>query len=112
MNFIHHAGIVHRDIKPRNWVFEGAGPGSYEAAPKLIDFGFSVKRYIPGNPEGAGTLAGCLGTLGYLAPEVINSGSLMDGAYDEKCDIWSLGIVFVELLSGQPAFYMEPDQCN
>ena len=93
---------------------------------KLIDFGFSarkprlpglstlvfgaeVKRLMLG--EGPEELKGCLGTLGYLAPEVFSLQSSLisswqvvcslasEEVYDEKCDIWSLGIVFLEMLS-------------
>ena len=37
-------------------------------------------------------LRGCMGTLGYLAPEVVTAGLSNENAYTDKCDIWSLGV--------------------
>eukprot|EP00435_Cladocopium_sp_Y103_P055240 s8_g18.t1 len=90
------------DIKPRNWVYEADGQTI-----KLIDFGFSVKGYL--STEG---LKGCMGTLGYLAPEVVTAGLSNENAYTDKCDIWSLGVVFVELLTGEAAFHRDAGQCD
>jgi calcium-dependent protein kinase len=59
---------------------------------KIIDFGLSTK-FIPGSK-----LTELVGTPYYTAPEVINR------SYDEKCDVWSCGIVLYIMLSGSPPF--------
>ena len=53
-----------------------------------------------------------MGTLGYLAPEVVLAGLSSENAYTDKCDIWSLGVVFLELLTGEPAFHRDAGQCD
>merc|ERR1712050_511158 len=58
------------------------------------------------NPSGA------VGSLGYLAPEVVHCIGDKEAEYNEKCDIWSLGAVFFELLVGWPAFEEEQGSCQ
>lgn len=57
-----------------------------------IDFGFS-RIFNPGVP-----MTAMHGTVYYVSPEV------MDGCYEEKCDIWSIGVIVYMLLSGSPPF--------
>lgn len=57
-----------------------------------IDFGFS-RIFNPGVP-----MTAMHGTVYYVSPEV------MDGCYQEKCDIWSIGVIVYMLLSGSPPF--------
>jgi calcium-dependent protein kinase len=84
---MHCKGYVHRDIKPENLLIDGS-----DNSLKLIDFGLSIKL-----PEGQ-KLRDRQGTPYYLAPEVLNK------CYDNKCDIWSCGVILYILLSGRPPF--------
>jgi calcium-dependent protein kinase len=86
--YLHNKKIAHRDIKPDNILFETVDSLNV----KLMDFGNSRKM---GNNEG---LSGVYGTAYYVAPEVLS------GNYDEKCDIWSVGVILYMLLSGNPPF--------
>mmetsp|Transcript_13035 Transcript_13035/g.31143 ORF Transcript_13035/g.31143 Transcript_13035/m.31143 type:complete len:611 (+) Transcript_13035:224-2056(+) len=89
INYCHKHKICHRDLKLENWVYANTSP---DAALKLIDFGFS-RIFNPGVP-----MTAMHGTVYYVSPEV------MDGAYNEVCDIWSVGVIVYMLLSGSPPF--------
>ncbi len=91
----HHMGVFHRDLKPSNILI--APEDSGERTVKLIDFG--VAKYIdfqdPNQPQ-ATTIAG---TPAYMAPEQIRAES-----YDARSEIYSLGCIFFETLTGKPPF--------
>lgn len=87
--YLHARGIMHRDVKLENIMFED---GQHRSV-KLCDFGFSV-RIEPGEK-----LTHICGTLQYMAPEV----SCRTG-YDCKADVWSLGVVVFILLTGRLPF--------
>jgi serine/threonine protein kinase/Tol biopolymer transport system component len=93
----HRAGIVHRDLKPANIMVTPAGA-------KLLDFGLAGRRTVvaeaPGQACDAPPAAGrVLGTLPYIAPEVI------DGLEaDEGADVFAFGAVLFEMLAGRRAF--------
>lgn len=88
VNYIHSHGVVHRDIKLENFLYE-TKEGDHL---KLIDFGFS-KIWSPNTKM----RASC-GTLAYVAPEVLSQN------YTSKCDLWSLGVVTFILLLGHMPF--------
>ena len=87
VNYLHQLNIVHRDIKPENIMLL-----SHNLDLKLIDFGTALEV-----PKGK-RLKKFIGTSYYIAPEVIMED------YDNKCDIWSCGIILYILLSGFPPF--------
>ncbi|PFH32288.1 calcium-dependent protein kinase CDPK4 [Besnoitia besnoiti] len=94
INYCHQRHICHRDLKLENWVYRD---NSDDAPLKLIDFGFS-RIFHPG-----ALMTAMHGTVYYVAPEV------MDGKYNEKCDLWSIGVIVYMLLSGSPPFTGQGD---
>src|SRR4030095_731294 len=86
---LHRRGITHRDLKP-SIVLVVRGASGRDTA-KLIDFGFA------GAADGG--LAGILGTVEYLAPERIHG-----QAADPRSDLYALGVVMCEVLTGQCPF--------
>jgi Ca2+-binding EF-hand superfamily protein len=88
INYIHSHGVVHRDLKLENFLYEKKDGDHL----KLIDFGFS-KVWDPNTK-----MALSCGTLAYVAPEVLNSN------YTSQCDLWSLGVIVFILLVGYMPF--------
>mgnify|MGYP003588799732 CR=1 FL=1 len=86
LNYLHQQKIVHRDIKPENIMLDDNN------SIKIIDFG-TAREFEPGQK-----MKNCHGTPYYIAPEVL------DELYDEKCDVWSAGIILYILLTGVPPF--------
>ena len=92
LDFAHEAGVIHRDIKPANVMLDAGGQV------KLTDFG--VARITDGDGEGEATRAGqMIGTPSYMSPEQIQG-----QAIDRRTDIFSAGILFYQLLTGQKPF--------
>merc|ERR1719453_364537 len=88
LNYIHSHGIVHRDLKLENFLYEKKGGNHI----KLIDFGFS-KIW-----DSSLQMNVSCGTLSYVAPEVL------DKNYTAQCDLWSLGVIVFILLAGYMPF--------
>jgi calcium-dependent protein kinase len=96
VNYLHSHGVCHRDLKPENILFSSVEPNSEL---KIIDFGLSkVLKEIDQ------VMKGEVGTLYYMAPEVIQ------GNYNEKCDVWSCGVILYIILSGHPPFYSKNEE--
>jgi serine/threonine protein kinase len=98
----HEAGIVHRDIKPANLFLAARGSG--DLVVKVLDFGIAKMTLVePGSTQKKGPLTrtGTLvGSPLYMSPEQTRS----KGALDHRTDIWSLGIVLYQALSGRTPF--------
>eukprot|EP01017_Pseudomicrothorax_dubius_P034140 TRINITY_DN4645_c0_g3_i2.p1 TRINITY_DN4645_c0_g3~~TRINITY_DN4645_c0_g3_i2.p1 ORF type:complete len:444 (-),score=68.62 TRINITY_DN4645_c0_g3_i2:420-1751(-) len=87
--YCHRHKIVHRDLKPENVLFESDRD---DALLKVIDFGTS-RTFDPSQK-----MTQKFGTPYYIAPEVLRR------KYDEKCDVWSLGVMLYIMLCGYPPF--------
>jgi len=90
MNYCHIKKITHRDIKPGNIFLAN----DYSSKVKIGDWGFA--KYTPNHYS----LRTQCGTPAYIAPEVLEG-----NCYGTKVDIWSLGVVFYQLLLGYHPFY-------
>ena len=98
----HEHGIVHRDLKPENLFL------THDRRLKILDFGVA-KLTRPGGDNSLGTVTAALtdpgsvvGTVGYMAPEQVRGEPV-----DHRADIFALGIVIHEMLSGQRPFRRE-----
>lgn len=96
VNYCHQSEIVHRDLKPENILIESVDElGLYHL--KIIDFG-TAKLLEKSKSENK-----VIGSSYYIAPEVLNKN------YNEKCDLWSCGVILYILLSGRAPFSGETD---
>lgn len=90
LGFVHKAGVIHRDIKPDNLL------AISEKECRLADFGVAV---LPGEESSLDDLRQGVGTMAYMAPEVLEGRS-----YDQRSDVYSLGVTFYELMTGRHPF--------
>ncbi len=95
ITYSHQNNIVHRDLKPENILLEDKGNDSII---KIIDWG-CAKNFNKNEK-----LTNKDGTPYYIAPEVL------EGNYDEKCDIWSCGVILYIMLCGYPPFDGESEE--
>ena len=100
VSYCHSQGICHRDLKPENILFLTKDPNS---PIKIIDFGLSkifgeIKPIMKGNKIEKNIMSLRVGTAYYMSPEVLQ------GNYDNKCDIWACGVILYIMLCGYPPF--------
>jgi serine/threonine-protein kinase len=96
---VHGTQIIHRDLKPSNLLTyreQTSGTPENSVTLKLADFGLAR---FQGSPSSLSVDSGFVGTLAYSAPEQISS-----GAIDYRCDLYSLGVICYELLTGRYPF--------
>ncbi|KAJ8974218.1 hypothetical protein NQ317_018141 [Molorchus minor] len=86
LRYCHTKKVIHRDIKPENLLLDAKGEI------KIADFGWSV------HPPSSRRTTLC-GTLDYLPPEMV-----CGKTHNEKVDLWSLGVLCYEFLTGKPPF--------
>ncbi|MBX3156378.1 MAG: serine/threonine protein kinase [Deltaproteobacteria bacterium] len=88
---VHRLGVLHRDVKPGNVILTGT-------TVKLVDFGIARSVVDAGQLTGTGVL---IGTPSYMSPEQSRGTTMIEPA----CDVWALGCVLYEALSGRKAFH-------
>ncbi len=94
----HAAGVVHRDLKPDNVFLARDAAGSIQV--KLLDFGLARVMDAAGGMARKTRTGMTLGTPGYMSPEQVKNSK----EADERSDLWSVGIIFYEMLTAKPAF--------
>ena len=97
INYCHNMKIIHRDLKPENILIVERDKNNYPRI-KICDFGTS-KMFEKGAVQRK-----LVGSSYYIAPEVLKK------RYDEKCDIWSCGVILYIVLSARPPFCGESDK--
>jgi calcium-dependent protein kinase len=97
ITYCHKMNIIHRDIKPENIMIANREKNGCLQV-KIIDFG-TAKMFEKGHQENK-----YVGSSYYMAPEIIKR------KYDEKCDLWSIGVILYILLTGRPPFDGNDDE--
>lgn len=90
LQYSHHKGVIHRDVKPANILIDEKGNV------KVADFGLAKKFGLDADGQGLTSASDALGTPDYIAPEAMTR----DQQVDHRADIYSLGVMLYEMLTG------------
>lgn len=90
LQYSHHKGVIHRDVKPANILIDEQGNV------KVADFGLAKKLGLDADGQGLTSASDALGTPDYIAPEAMTR----DQHVDHRADIYSLGVMLYEMLTG------------
>lgn len=88
LDHLHELGIMHRDLKPENLLLKTSEDNLNEVV--IADFGLATSFNI----DPAKILFKRCGTPGFVAPEILSYKDGQEGFYDEKCDVFSAGVIF------------------
>jgi serine/threonine-protein kinase len=103
LTLAHARRIVHRDLKPENIFLSRDARGGFVA--KVLDFGIAKVMDAAGGMQHKTRTGALLGTPGYMSPEQIKSSK----SVDTRSDLWSVGAMFYELVTGREIFPAEND---
>ena len=99
VQYAHENGVIHRDLKPSNILVQGDG------TPRILDFGLARLTQSDVTSATMKTETGIIqGTLRYMSPEQISGDQ---DTIDHRCDIYALGVLFFEVLTGESPFVLE-----
>jgi len=94
----HQAGVIHRDLKPENVLISSQSSGREQI--KVLDFGLAkILQMDPSDPQSLTAPGTIMGTFAYMSPEQVTGKEV-----DERSDIFSLGVMVAEALTGHRPF--------